>query len=148
MYCHLLKVTINGFWIGWLDLLTPNALVTTLYKSLYDSLCLHFSIIFHCRLKRLPQLFLNYPPQLIPPQLTQVLNQLLHWTASTDCSAICPQDNFSVRTTQKTQPLYCWEGVFSAPLHCNGCGADHTDSIVLLLYVCVHFCGNLFTAVA
>jgi hypothetical protein len=28
-------------------------------------------------------------------------------------------NNFA-RTTQKTQPLYCWEGVYTAPLYSNG----------------------------
>jgi hypothetical protein len=27
--------------------------------------------------------------------------------------------NHFARTTQKTPPLYCWEGVFTAPLHIN-----------------------------
>jgi hypothetical protein len=27
---------------------------------------------------------------------------------------------YFTRTTQKTQPFYCWEGVFTAPLHSNG----------------------------
>jgi hypothetical protein len=34
-------------------------------------------------------------------------SQLLHWTASTDCSANCFQDTSSAQATQKTQPLYC-----------------------------------------
>jgi hypothetical protein len=28
--------------------------------------------------------------------------------------------NHFARTTQKTQPIYCWGGVFTAPLHSNG----------------------------
>jgi hypothetical protein len=28
---------------------------------------------------------------------------------------------YFARTTQKTQPLYCWEGVFTALLHSDGC---------------------------
>jgi hypothetical protein len=28
--------------------------------------------------------------------------------------------NYFARTTQKTHPLYCWEGVFTAPLHSKG----------------------------
>jgi hypothetical protein len=40
------------------------------------------------------------------------------------------------RTTQKTQPLYCWEGVFTAPLHSNG-----SYSIVACIFRC---CGNVF----
>jgi hypothetical protein len=44
-------------------------------------------------------------------------NSTLHFIAP-------PQLNSSLqllsRTTQKTQPLYCWEDVFAMPLQCNG----------------------------
>jgi hypothetical protein len=43
--------------------------------------------------------------------------------------------NTSARTTQKTQPLYCWEGLFTDPLPNNG------RPIVAR----VRFCGNVFT---
>jgi hypothetical protein len=46
---------------------------------------------------------------------------LLDWTF------LC---NHFARTTQKTQPLYCSEGVFTAPLHSNG-----SYSIVACLFV-------------
>jgi hypothetical protein len=45
------------------------------------------------------------------------------------CRRSCLQDNSSARTTQKTQPLYCCRGVFTAPLHSNGRGADHIENI-------------------
>jgi hypothetical protein len=38
--------------------------------------------------------------------------------------------NHFARTTQKTQPLYCWEGVFIEPLHSNG-----SYSIVAFIFV-------------
>jgi hypothetical protein len=50
---------------------------------------------------------------------------LLNWT---------PLCNHFTRTTQKTQPLCCWEGVFTAPLHSNG-----SYSIV----VCVFFAAGM-----
>jgi hypothetical protein len=40
------------------------------------------------------------------------------------------QDDSSVRTTQKTQPLYSCRGVFTAQLHS---GADHIENAILLL---------------
>jgi hypothetical protein len=43
-------------------------------------------------------------------------------------------NNFA-RTTQKTQPLYCWEGVFTAPLHSNG-----ICSIVACVFVAAGMC--------
>jgi hypothetical protein len=43
--------------------------------------------------------------------------------------------NHFSRTTQKTQPLYCWEGVSTAPLHSNG-----SYSIVACLFVAIGMC--------
>jgi hypothetical protein len=43
--------------------------------------------------------------------------------------------NHFARTTQKTQPLYCWEGVFTAPLHRNG-----SCSIVACVFVPTGMC--------
>jgi hypothetical protein len=48
----------------------------------------------------------------------------------------CLQDNSSDRTTEKPQLLYC-KGVFPAPLHSNGSGADHIENTVLIL---LHTC--------
>jgi hypothetical protein len=43
--------------------------------------------------------------------------------------------NHFARTTQKTQPLYCWECVFTAPLHSNG-----SYWIVLYVFVAAGMC--------
>jgi hypothetical protein len=43
--------------------------------------------------------------------------------------------NHFARTTQKTQPLYCWEGVFTAPLHRNW-----SYSIVACVFVAAGMC--------
>jgi hypothetical protein len=43
--------------------------------------------------------------------------------------------NHFARTTQKTQPLYGWEGVFTAPLHSN-----ESYSIVACIFVAVVMC--------
>jgi hypothetical protein len=45
---------------------------------------------------------------------------------------VCPFCNPSARTTQKTQLLYCWGGVFTALLHKNCHGADHIENTALL----------------
>jgi hypothetical protein len=50
----------------------------------------------------------------------------LNWTL--------PYNNFE-RTTQKTQPLYYWEGVFTAPLHSNG-----SCSTVACIFVAPRIC--------
>jgi hypothetical protein len=43
--------------------------------------------------------------------------------------------NYFARTTQKTQPLYCWEGMFTAPLHSNG-----SYSIVACVFFAPEMC--------
>jgi hypothetical protein len=43
--------------------------------------------------------------------------------------------NNLARTTQKTQPLYCWEGVFTAPLHSDG-----SYSIISYVFVAAGMC--------
>jgi hypothetical protein len=43
--------------------------------------------------------------------------------------------NHFARTTQKTQPLYFWEGVFTAPLHSNGCYSN---------VACVFFAAGMY----
>jgi hypothetical protein len=43
--------------------------------------------------------------------------------------------NYLAGTTQETQPLYCWEGVFAAPLYSNG-----IYLIVTCLFVAAGMC--------
>jgi hypothetical protein len=43
--------------------------------------------------------------------------------------------NHFTRTTQKTQPLSCWEGVFTAPLHNNG-----SYSTIACVFVVARIC--------
>jgi hypothetical protein len=43
--------------------------------------------------------------------------------------------NHFVRTTQKIQPLYCWEGMFTALLHSNG-----SNSTVACVFVAAGMC--------
>jgi hypothetical protein len=50
---------------------------------------------------------------------------------SLNSRASCLQDNSSVRTTEKTQPLYCWGGVFTASVHSKNCSAYHIENTAL-----------------
>jgi hypothetical protein len=54
---------------------------------------------------------------------------------STDCLNWTLLYNHFAQTTQKTQPLYCWEGMFGVPLHSNG-----SYSIVACIFVAAGMC--------
>jgi hypothetical protein len=43
--------------------------------------------------------------------------------------------NHFATTTQKTQPLYCWEGMFTVPLHSNG-----SYSVVACVFIAAGMC--------
>jgi hypothetical protein len=58
-------------------------------------------------------------------------NSILQWTASTKHFLY----NKFALTTQKTQPLYCCEGVFIVPLHSNG-----SYSIIAYVFVSAGMC--------
>jgi hypothetical protein len=58
--------------------------------------------------------------------LNSTLSVLLNWTLLY---------NHLARTTQKTQPLSCWEDMFTAPLHSNG-----SYSIVACVFVASGTC--------
>jgi hypothetical protein len=68
--------------------------------------------------------------EVFDPACTRVLTSDL---PSLNCSSSCLQDKSSARTTQKTQPLYCW-GVFTQLFHRNCCTRHisfrHNSSIV------------------
>jgi hypothetical protein len=160
---------INGFWIGWLDLLTPYTLHTTRYYRQYGPLAdlhtlqftvthaLGFSVFtsrilatdfitvslslqithevifsqpnsFLAIILQLPTQFSSSAPSFITRQagVSKLDSILLNWTLLY---------NHFVRTTQKTQPLYCWEGLFTAPLHSNG-----SYSIVASVFIAAGMC--------
>jgi hypothetical protein len=66
-------------------------------------------------------------------------NSTLHWTASTELFFIT-----TLHGPRRTHILYCWWGVFTAPLHNNGGGADlhrkHRSSIVARGFVVAGIC--------
>jgi hypothetical protein len=53
--------------------------------------------------------------------------------AQLNCSTNCLQDNSLAWTKQKTQPLYCCIGMFTALLHSNDRSIDSRENTILLL---------------
>jgi hypothetical protein len=62
---------------------------------------------FGTRLNSVPLLLSSYPGRLVSTRRSS--------TNSNDL--LCPLCNHSAPTMQKTQSLYCWHGVFTAPFH-------------------------------
>jgi hypothetical protein len=80
----------------------------------------------------------HWVPFSSPPMTRKAVMEVFEPTSTRlNSSVSCLQDNSSARTTQKTQPLYCCRGVFTAPLHSNGRCADRIENTVLLL---LHAC--------
>jgi hypothetical protein len=137
-------VTIDGVWIGEVELFTTY--ITRNYKQSH-------------RHRQSPQFIRSpqHPPSLFKPAICSPivswqrlltveilqLHALRSYLHSLPCRTQlgrprCLQDNYSARPTQKTQPLYCCRGVFTASFHSNGRCADHIkhrSSIVACVYV-------------
>jgi hypothetical protein len=84
-------------------------------KSSFHRLIPFLAVVL--RLK-IPKTWLNSIPLLPGPYYVRLASgkSTLHSTALLQCRLY----NCFARTTQKTQHLYCWECVFTAPLHSNG----------------------------
>jgi hypothetical protein len=76
-------------------------------KSSFHSLIPFLPLFCNRQLSSIPLLPSWYPGRLAPRNSTR----LLKWTLLY---------NHCAQTTQKTQPVYCWEGVFTTPLRSNG----------------------------
>jgi hypothetical protein len=82
---------------------------------------------YKCQLRRLDSIqFLCSKAHIPPGWHAETRLTLLSWTLL---------NNHFARTTQETQPLYCWEGVFTAPMHSNG-----SYSIVSCVFVAAVMC--------
>jgi hypothetical protein len=79
------------------------------------------------RLNSIPLLLSSYPGRLA------FRNSTLFFTTPVSLGNFL--HNNSAQSTQKTQPHYCWEGVFLAPLHSNG-----SYSIVSCVLVAAGMC--------
>jgi hypothetical protein len=149
---------IDGFWIGWLDLLTAYTQLgttgnysaiaaTTLYilpfHTHYDS---HSSLVVswqrihksHCNIKsHMKSFFHSLIPFLPLFCLCSQANVLAGWRLETQPTPLnwTLLYNHFARTTQKTQPPYCWEGVITVQLHSNG-----SYSIVACVFVAAGMC--------
>jgi hypothetical protein len=66
---------------------------------------------------------------------TQIQSTIFNSLVSTNILSWILLYNHFARTTQKTQPPHCWEGVFTAPLHSNG-----SYSFVACVFVAAGMC--------
>jgi hypothetical protein len=96
-------------------------------KPSFLSLISFLPVFCNCQFLRLDSIqFLCSQAHVLAGWLLETRLTLLDWTFLFN--------NFA-RTTQKTQPLYCWKGVFTAPLHNNG-----SYSIVACAFVAAGMC--------
>jgi hypothetical protein len=111
-----------------LQAITTPSLISTLYKSphhllnLFPACCVFHSRSLAAASNSGDSSASPHPHRYSPANIPQL-----------NCSADCLQDNSSARTMQKTQLLYRCRGVFAAPLHINGRGADYIQNAALLL---------------
>jgi hypothetical protein len=81
-------------------------------KCAFHSLIPFFPLFSNCQLRWLDSIqFLYSQAHILAGRRLETQLNLLNWTLFYNPSA---------RTTQKTQPLCCWKGMFTAPLHSNG----------------------------
>jgi hypothetical protein len=93
-------------------------------QSSFHSLLPFLLLFCSCRLNSISLLPSSYSGRLASRNLTRLRH--INWT---------PIYNHFALTTQKTQPFYCWEVVFTAPLHRNG-----SNSIVACVFVVAGMC--------
>jgi hypothetical protein len=97
-------------------------------KSSFHSLIRCSPLFCNCQPNLIPLLPSSYPGRLASRNSTRLL--LLKWTLLY---------NHVTRTTQKTQPLYFWVDVFTAPLHSNGCYSI-VDRVFVATGMCLPSC--------
>jgi hypothetical protein len=89
---------------------------------------IHFLPLFcYCQLNSIPLFPRSYPDKLASRSWTRL------YIATVNVRTLLY--NHFARTIQKTQPSYCWEGAFTAPLHNNG-----SYSIVACVFVVAVMC--------
>jgi hypothetical protein len=84
-----------------------------------------FLPLFNCQLSSIPLLPSSYPGKLAS-------RNSIYSTYSSEMNLLY---KYFAGTTQKTQPLYCWEGVFITPLNTNG-----SYSIFACVFVAAGMC--------
>jgi hypothetical protein len=91
-------------------------------KSSFQRLIPFLPVFRNCQFWRLDSIkFLCSQAHILTGWRLETRRSILNWTLLY---------NHFARTTQQTRPLYCWEGVFTAPLHSNG-----SYSIVACVFV-------------
>jgi hypothetical protein len=82
--------------------------------------CHLFSITYDYHLCQFPAETANSETRLSSLLPSSYPGRLASRNSTDSNDLLCPFYNNSARTTQKTPPLYCLEGVFTASLHSNG----------------------------
>jgi hypothetical protein len=96
-------------------------------KSSFHSLTPFLPLFCNCQFRRLDSIqFLCSQTHILEGWRLETQPTLLNWTLLY---------NHFARTTQKTQRLYCWEGVFAVPLHSYG-----RYSVVACVFVAAGMC--------
>jgi hypothetical protein len=96
-------------------------------KSSFHSRIPFLPLFCNCQFRRLDSIqFLCSQAHILAGWLLEALD---------DCQLRNSPNKHLSRTTRKIQRLYCLEGVFTAPLHSNGC-----YSIVACVYVAAVMC--------
>jgi hypothetical protein len=96
-------------------------------KTYFHGLISFLQFFCNCQLSSIPQLPSSCPVRLASRNWTP-----FYTAAASVGNFLCNQ---FARTTQKTQPLYCWEGVLLPPLHTNV-----SYLIVACVFVAVGIC--------
>jgi hypothetical protein len=130
-YTHALGFTVSTNCI----LATDNSL-TCNFKSHMKS-CFHRLIPFlplfcNCQLNSISLLRSSYPGRLASRNSIRLYSTTFYAAIANFGNHL--YDHFA-RTMRKTQPLNCWEGVFTAPFHSNG-----SYSIVVCVFVSTGIC--------
>jgi hypothetical protein len=93
------------------DFISPTATSNHTWSLIFTT-WFFLSIFYNCQFRRLDSIqFLCSHAHILAAGVSKLDSILLNWTLLY---------NYFARTTQRTQPVYCWEVIITASLHRNG----------------------------